>query len=149
MINLARESSPRPQGVVMELKPGSRLRSAVCSTEVVVVRAAPRLPERQYGTGTFVAGRPPPQHRHVAGRGRLEGVALGLACVALEFFLDLLFFKALLQFGGPGSRGLADLGKHLVLIVMNDDVIAQFQVPNIDSVPYFQQGGQVDLDLAQ
>lgn len=25
----------------MELKPGSRLRSAVCSTEVVVVRAAP------------------------------------------------------------------------------------------------------------
>jgi hypothetical protein len=85
----------------MELKPGSRLRSAVCSTEVVVVRAAPV--ELRCGGRTMVPADEAGVGNAVQNEAPAEGTRLGKRYADPESGLEVLCTKA-----GKGSLTLGD-----------------------------------------
>lgn len=86
----------------MELRPGTRLKSAVCSTEVVVVKAPKEAIDLRCG-GTTMLGpgeEPPAGASIVADEG---GTQLGKRYVSEEAGLEVLCTKA-----GGGSLALGD-----------------------------------------
>jgi hypothetical protein len=85
----------------MELKPGARLRSAVCSTEVVVVRAAPV--ELRCGGRPMVLADGAGRGDAVRDEARAEGTLLGKRYADPESGLEVLCTKA-----GPGPLTLGD-----------------------------------------
>jgi hypothetical protein len=85
----------------MELKPGARLRSAVCSTEVVVVRAAPV--ELSCGGRPMVPADGAGVGDPVQDAARADGTLLGKRYADPESGLEVLCTKA-----GKGSLTLGD-----------------------------------------
>ena len=83
----------------MELKPGARLRSTVCSTEVVVVRAAPV--ELRCGGRPMVPADGAGRGDAVEDRAPAEGTLLGTRYADSESGLEVLCTKA-----GKGSLTL-------------------------------------------
>jgi hypothetical protein len=85
----------------MELKPGARLRSAVCSTEVVVVRAAPV--ELRCGGRPMVMAEGAGRGDTVRDEAPAQGTLLGKRYADPESGLEVLCTKA-----GTGLLTLGD-----------------------------------------
>ncbi|MEW6476634.1 MAG: hypothetical protein AB1679_30605 [Actinomycetota bacterium] len=86
----------------MQLKPGVRLRSTTCSTEVVVVRASEADVDLRCGGAPMVGLNDQPTGQPIAA-GHADGTALGKRYVDDDGSLELLCIKA-----GVGSLSVGD-----------------------------------------
>ncbi len=86
----------------MQLKPGSRLRSTTCETQVVVVRGAGDL-DVTCGGAPMVAADAPAAEGGTPAPGRAEGTLLGKRYEDAEGVVELLVVKP-----GAGSLGLGE-----------------------------------------
>jgi hypothetical protein len=87
----------------MELKPGTRLRSVVCSTEVIVVRSGGDAPDLRCGGYPLVAADEWQASELEIRSGYEEGTMLGKRYTDESKALELLCLKA-----GAGSLSLGD-----------------------------------------
>ena len=84
--------------MTVELKPGSKVRSAVCSTEVVVVKAPSALVELECGGAPMVPATAEAPSAAAVDPARAEGTLLGKRYADEASGLELLCTK-----GGEGS----------------------------------------------
>ena len=87
----------------MQLKPGTRLRSAVCSTEVIVVRAPSDTFDLKCGGAPMLEMPADPSGAAVDAQ-HASGTVLGKRYTDAEGALELLCTK-----GGDGSLSIADV----------------------------------------
>lgn len=87
----------------MELKAGARLRSAVCSTEVIVVRAPKVDVDLRCGGAAMVPHGTEPAAGQSLDANMSGGTLMGKRYADEELGLELLVTKA-----GPGTLALAD-----------------------------------------
>jgi hypothetical protein len=92
------------QGMALELKPGTKLRSVVCSTEVIVVRAPADAVDLRCGGRPLATGSVPGVPAFEPEHGFDQGTLLGKRYTDHDKSFELLCTKA-----GSGSLSLGDV----------------------------------------
>jgi hypothetical protein len=90
--------------VSMELKPGTRLRSVVCTTEVIVIRAPSEPVELRCGGHPLVASDEPPSSALEVEAGFDGGTKLGKRYTDEGQSIELLCLKS-----GEGTLSIAEV----------------------------------------
>jgi hypothetical protein len=93
------------QEMTLTLKPGTKLRSVVCSTEVIVVRAPPEPVDLRCGGRALVIDAAPAAPDAEPEPGFDDGTMLGKRYTDEDKTFELLCTKA-----GRGSLSLVDVG---------------------------------------
>jgi hypothetical protein len=94
--------------MTIEVKPGTRLRSVVCTTEVVVVRAAGEAVDLRCGGHALVRSNEPVPADVEVDAGFAGGTMLGKRYIDAETTLELLCTKA-----GAGSLSIGEVRMQL------------------------------------